>query len=327
MTDQFFVGLISVAVALPVDLFLGRAFEIANEGEMPGNWMDAPGGVWKLLLGKDAHNRWALADPKAPVSELVLWLIAGGAESQFQAAKFFVGYALRRLRAALCDEPARDAAGGGSGDAAAASGNGSVATDSSHAARADALRKRLYASAGFIGVYLCWTIFAWFIFTCACLRAPWPPLLRLPPLVSRAPWATAASDDVVPRTADGMLIYRQLGSSAQEEFSKTWGVGYAINNASEWQDVAKTAVQAAIVLVVLDFLRLTKNSSWFEEHGARAHVVMLVPPPTSCVAHACPSLCAVVLQRISCRCKPCCSTAPRAAGGRRRARSSSCRRG
>ena len=65
-----------------------------------------------------------------------------------------------------------------------------------------------------------------------------------------------------------MLIYRQLGSSAQEEFAKTWGVGYAINNASEWQDVAKTAVQAALVLVVLDFLRLTKNSSWFEEHGA-----------------------------------------------------------
>ena len=40
-----------------------------------------------------------------------------------------------------------------------------------------------------------------------------------------------------------------------------------MNNVSEWQDVAKTALQTALVLVVLDMLRLTKNSSWFEEHA------------------------------------------------------------
>ena len=32
-----------------------------------------------------------------------------------------------------------------------------------------------------------------------------------------------------------MLIYKTLGPSAQEEFAKTWGVGYALNNASEWR--------------------------------------------------------------------------------------------
>ena len=66
----------------------------------------------------------------------------------------------------------------------------------------------------------------------------------------------------------GMLIYKQLGASAQEEFAKTWGVGYALNNASEWQDVAITACKAAVLIVILDAMRLTKNSSWFEEHGA-----------------------------------------------------------
>ena len=40
-----------------------------------------------------------------------------------------------------------------------------------------------------------------------------------------------------------------------------------MNNVSEWQDVAKTALQTALVLVVLDMLRLSKNSSWFEEHA------------------------------------------------------------
>ncbi len=71
-----------------------------------------------------------------------------------------------------------------------------------------------------------------------------------------------------------MLIYKQLGASAQEQFAKTWGVGYALNNASEWQDVAITACKAALLIVILDALRLTKNASWFEEHGA-------------CVRHAC----------------------------------------
>ena len=88
----------------------------------------------------------------------------------------------------------------------------------------------------------------------------------------------------------GMLIYRQLGPDAQNEFAKTWGVGYGLNNvrtasiprcaapgtdalaaarllqASEWQDVAITAFKAALLIVVLNALRLTKNQSWFEEH-------------------------------------------------------------
>ena len=37
-----------------------------------------------------------------------------------------------------------------------------------------------------------------------------------------------------------------------------------MNNASEWQDVAKTAVKTALIVVILDLLRLTKNGSWFE---------------------------------------------------------------
>jgi hypothetical protein len=32
--------------------------------------------------------------------------------------------------------------------------------------------------------------------------------------------------------------------------------------------VAKTAAQTAVVLVVLDVLRITRNADWFAEHGA-----------------------------------------------------------
>ena len=61
-----------------------------------------------------------------------------------------------------------------------------------------------------------------------------------------------------------MLIYRNLGDKAQQEFAKTWGIGYGMDNATEWQEVFKTAAKTALVLVILDLMRLSKNSSWFE---------------------------------------------------------------
>jgi hypothetical protein len=45
---------------------------------------------------------------------------------------------------------------------------------------------------------------------------------------------------------------------------QTWGVGYALNNASEWQEVFKTAAKTALILVILDLLRVTKDAPWFE---------------------------------------------------------------
>ena len=220
------MGLIAVAVALPVDQLLGRAFEIANEGDMPGNWLDAPSGVWKLVLGKGAHNKWRLADQWRHVSELVRWMVGGGAESDFQVVRWLVGYALRSAWAALLralrgrreqaggtvatdfgadedaaasavdaargdpDGDARDsslgrAAGGAAvqqkphrqassrrpsrhfshhslggashvGSAAASAVSRGGGSENAAEARAEALAKRLYASAGLLGVYVCW---------------------------------------------------------------------------------------------------------------------------------------------------------------------------
>lgn len=249
VTDQFFVGLISVAVALPVDLVLQRAFEIANESEMPGNWLDAPPGKWKLLLGKDAHNGWRLADPRRPVSEFVRWMVGGGAESDLQAVLFVIGYALRRLRARICGEPAPELPEEEAAKSKAGSDAASVSSSGSAAARSDALMKRLYAAAGLLGVYVTWAIMSW----CVALHTG----------AARCSHAKRSSRRVI--FTYGMLIYRQLGPDAQAEFSKSWGIGYGLNNASEWQDVAVTAFKAALLIVVLDALRLTKNASWFEE--------------------------------------------------------------
>ena len=245
VTDQMLVGLISVAVALPVDLFLARAFEIANEGDAPESWVDAPAGKWKLLVGKNGHNDWRLADPKHPVSDLVLWLIRYSAEPLYATFFRLLAWVRRKLHAKLYGPEPEEEEEDEDGAASSASAE----------ARADAMWKRFYASIGLLGVYLCWTIFAWFIFTY------------------------------------GMLIYRNLGDKAQEEFAKTWGcvaargwadvtavralaltdsrlrsIGYGMDNATEWQEVLKTAAKTALILVILDLLRLSKNASWFEEH-------------------------------------------------------------
>ena len=38
-----------------------------------------------------------------------------------------------------------------------------------------------------------------------------------------------------------------------------------MNNCTEWQEVFKTAAKAALLIVILDALRVTRNSDWFEE--------------------------------------------------------------
>jgi len=155
VTDQLLVGLISVAVALPVDLFLAGAFETANAGDAPESWLEEPSGKWKLIVGKQAHNGWRLADPKNPVSDLLLWCIRYGSyESLFGSMLRVIAWLRRRLRGRQPAEPEKE-----DEDEAASS-------DASGDARADAVMKRLYAAAGLLGVYVTWTIMSW----CVTLR-------------------------------------------------------------------------------------------------------------------------------------------------------------
>jgi hypothetical protein len=201
VTDQFFVGLISVAVALPVDMLLVRLFEASNEGDAPEQWLEAPSGIWKLLLGKDCHKGWNYDAKERPVSDLVKWLARRGYETLPAALLRLLAW----LRAMV--RPSRDEVGekrkkAGDGSDEEESDDG--ATFDEAAARSEAWSKRFYALAGLIGVYTVWAAFAWVIFTCA---------------LARARGCCRARADA-PACADGMLIYRQLGDKAQQEFAK-----------------------------------------------------------------------------------------------------------
>ena len=261
--------------------------QIANEVEgAPESWLMWVG-IYKLLLGKKRHANWHWTDEsrKRPTPmalfiarsenpewfEVLGWrlersplrpfmrLIALGYEFEawqelpqtLRDVVLFVPRLFMALVRFILRRPAPEAEEEeeeeGSEESAETAG------------RHERLRKRLCAAAGLFGIYSTWTIFAWFIFTCA----------------SRAGCRTCVclrSDARPASGADGMLIYNQLGSAAESQFANQWGVGYAMDNASEWKDVCVTAVKTALILVVLDLLRITKDRPWFEEHSALCRI-------------------------------------------------------
>ena len=63
-----------------------------------------------------------------------------------------------------------------------------------------------------------------------------------------------------------MLIYRLLGENAESEFARSWGISYGLNAATEWKDIAIEAGKAALILLILERLFLTRDGSWLEQH-------------------------------------------------------------
>jgi hypothetical protein len=61
-----------------------------------------------------------------------------------------------------------------------------------------------------------------------------------------------------------MLTYELLGEGAEHAFVRSWGVSRGLNAASEWQDVARTALEGALLLVLLENLYLTRHAYWLE---------------------------------------------------------------
>ena len=230
-----------------MDLLLNHLFEIANEDELPETWVEAPPATTRMVLGRNCHNGWRLADPATPVSDIVLWLVHQRKERYLATIVRMAKWLWRNMRYRT-PRPARLSISAELGSHVLAAGSDA----GGGAARADATAKRFASAAGLIGVYAVWAIMSWFIFVRACCIAL---------------HHTAGRSDRRPRAAPlqqvyGALIYRNLGPSAETEFAKTWGIGYGLDSASEWQEVLKTALQAALIVVVMDALRLSRGSKW-----------------------------------------------------------------
>ena len=73
--DSFIVGLISIAVAVPVTYFLQVCFEIGNDNEAPESWLTWSFSWRKLVFGMHAHRRWHYTGPLGQPHRHVKWFI------------------------------------------------------------------------------------------------------------------------------------------------------------------------------------------------------------------------------------------------------------
>ena len=64
--------------------------------------------------------------------------------------------------------------------------------------------------------------------------------------------------------AYGRLVYNLLGPTAFRDFSNSWGIGVALGQANDAQGVVTSALQAALLLTILEALWLVPNGRWLE---------------------------------------------------------------
>jgi hypothetical protein len=128
------------------------------------------GGKWKIILGAKANAEWHWSDTtRKPPTELVKWLASNDDPYLSDVVKFLVPWAFWRvvafLRGLMLEERVgerEDLAASASArikSEATSSASGDEASDDRWAARTRQLR----AAGGLLGVYICWTVFAYFI--------------------------------------------------------------------------------------------------------------------------------------------------------------------
>ena len=193
--DSFLVGLIAFAVALPCTLFLGSAFELANDSEAPKSWLEWSGLVPKLVFGFRGHHRWHYTRGPKPPPWFVLWYVRNYSSPNLELlidfCKWLVAKVLRRdpewviegrerleeeaekrkawaeeFSAKPSDESEKDephgSKSGGSCKSGSGSGSGSGSSESSMAeARESVAFKHFLTYAGLLATALTWTLFAW----------------------------------------------------------------------------------------------------------------------------------------------------------------------
>ena len=63
----------------------------------------------------------------------------------------------------------------------------------------------------------------------------------------------------------GLLVYNLIGKSGENSFIRGWGISYGLSAAMEWKDIIVEVLKGVVVLVVMERLLLTSDTSWIED--------------------------------------------------------------
>ena len=274
-------------------IFIASCFGIANDSEAPESWLEWTSGWRKLVFGINAHRRWHWTRGEPPVRHVRWYCRSIGAPVPETVMNLWYSF----WAWVTCSEPpwvieAREAAeeeadakqaaesaaapeAGGDKPSespvwsvkvrtsesaayepslAASSGPGSLSSSRRSAMELQAYTRRVMVY-GLVGTVIAWTLFVWCVcgcwLSCACgfQHSPMPHRFIF---------------------TYGMLVYRLLGEDAESQFARSWGISYGLNAATEWKDIAIEAAKAAVILLILERLFLTRNGSWLEVRRAPA---------------------------------------------------------
>jgi hypothetical protein len=106
--DSLIVALISLAIAIPVTIFLGGFFEVANDSEAPESWLRYTG-LGRFLCGRLAHRRWHYTGPLGQPPRFARWYIRSADAPLLES----LTNAMFTIRRALACAPRALLAGGG----------------------------------------------------------------------------------------------------------------------------------------------------------------------------------------------------------------------
>ena len=261
--DSFVVALISIAINVPVVLFLRTCFGIANDSEAPESWLEWSG--WRrFVFGFDAHRQWHYTGPAGQPNRHVRWFLrsvgAPPSETVINLGHSAVAFA-------TCSDPpwtveAREAAQAAAEESEVAlhadaeygsssacetrpsderSRTGSLLVD---IALEDGTQPNLQRHSGvssdgnsaaaearelarykraMAAAGLVGVYICWAVFSW-CVPCD----------------ASAAARSQEPRFCRfvftyGMLIYKLLGEQAEHDLARSWGVSYGIGAVAEWK--------------------------------------------------------------------------------------------
>jgi hypothetical protein len=237
--DTVISGLISFAVSLPLCIVVANCFGLStatDDQQLHGRtrWMTWPS-TYRLLLGRLSWRWSAPGTPPPGRAERLRRLLASWwCSNMYIDAMVAVSDAVQLCVCRPPPPPPRR--GVQPADATLLSYDETVEAvlaefgqDAAAQAHFGAVTTR-FKYVGYVLLNLVWGFFAWIVF------------------------------------AYGRLVYNLLGPAASRDFSNSWGIGVAIGQANDASGLVTAALQAVLILTILELLWLHTNTAWLESY-------------------------------------------------------------